>query len=131
MTTTRTRRRRISGRGLLVTIAIVGLCMWGGLLLFTYYVQPASVLAIIGAFLLLSPALFCTCTLLTYLISWAIHAARKRRPNVFQALRQGGLISAWLTFNLLLKSLHSWSLFTTIVSFGIIVIIELLVLGQG
>ncbi len=130
MTTTRV-RRRLSGRGLLITLALAGLCLWGGLLLFTYYIQPTSLLAIVGAFLLLGPALFCTCTLLTYFISWTIYAARRRRPRLAQALRQGGLIAAWLTFNLLLKSLHSWSLFTTIVSFGIIVIIELLLLGRA
>lgn len=131
MTSTRTRRSRISGRGLLIIISASALCAWGGLLLFTYYVQPTSALAIAVVFILLSVALFCTCTLLIYLISRAVLARRARRPSIVQALREGGLTTAWLVFNLLLSTLHSWSIFTTAISFGIIVVIELLVLGRA
>jgi hypothetical protein len=131
MSTTNSHSRRTRPRVLLVLLFIVALCAWGGLLLFTYYIQPKGAPAVIGAFLLLSPALFCTCTLLTYLISRVVLARRGRRPNVSLAVRQGGLISAWLIFNLLLRSLHSWSVFIAVVSFGIIVVIELLVIGRA
>jgi hypothetical protein len=105
--------------------------MWGALFVFTYFIRPQNLPAILAVFILLSAALLCTCTLLIYLISWAILAARARRPSLTQALREGGLITAWLIFNLLLSTLHSWSIFTMIVSFGIIVVVELLVLGRG
>lgn len=130
MTTTNS-QRSIGRRGLLGIISLVALCTWGALLLFTYFVQPQSMPAILVVFILLSAALVCTCTLLIYLISWAILAARAQRPSITQALREGGLTAAWLIFNLLLSTLHSWSIFTTVVSFGIIVVIELLVLGRG
>lgn len=130
MTTTRS-RRRISLRGSLILLAIGTLCAWGGLLLFTYYVQPQSAPAIVFVFCLLSLALFCTSALLIYAISWAVLARRVRRPALAQALRESGLTTAWLIFNLLLSTLHSWSIFTTLVSLGIIVVIELLVLGRN
>lgn len=130
MTTTNS-LRRLSRRGLISIIALVALCMWGALFIFTYFIRPQSLLAIIVVFILLSVALLCTCTLLIYLILWIVLSSRARRPSLTQALREGGLIAAWLIFNLLLSTLHSWSIFTTIVSFGIIVVIELLVLGRG
>jgi hypothetical protein len=128
MTTTRS-RRAISRRALLIVIAVSALCTWGGLLLFTYYVQPQGAATIV-VFLLLSIALYCTCTLLIYSISWAVLATRARRPSLAQALRESGLTTAWLIFNLLLSALHSWSIFSTVVSFGIIVVAELLVLAR-
>lgn len=131
MATINSRRRRISGRGTLILLLSGALCTWGGLLLFTYYVQPKSAPAIVFVFCLLSMALLCTCTLLVYGISWAVFATRSRRPGIAQALREGGLTTAWLIFNLLLSTLHSWSIFTTLVSLGIIIVIELLVLGRN
>ena len=117
--------RRVSRRTLLLIIAAAALCAWGGLLLFTYYVSISGP-AIFVVFVLLALALFCTCTLLIYLVSWLIH-----HPGLVLALRESGLISTWLLFNLLLNTLRSWSLFSAIVSFGIIVIIEILVLGRS
>ena len=127
---TTTNSRRMSRRTLLMVTGAVALGAWGGLLLFTYYV-PRSAPAILGVFILLSLALFCTCMLLTYLVLWVVLARRKQRPRMTQVLRESVLISTWLIFNLLLSVLRSWSLFTAIVSFGIIVVIELLVLGQA
>lgn len=130
MTSIFSRGRMLSNRALLIWIAVVALCMWGGLVLFTYYVQPVGMAAITAAFVLLALALFGTCTLLSYFISWGVLARRGRRPRILQALREGGLISLWLIFNLLLSSLHSWSIFITVIGFGIIVVVELLVLGR-
>src|SRR5438105_4876141 len=118
---TTTHSRRISRRALLLVLTVVALCAWGGLLLFTKFVA-ISVPAILIVFILLSIALFCTCALLTYLVSRLIH-----RPSLVLALRVSALISTWLLFNLILSALRSWSLFSAIVSLGIIVIIELLV----
>ena len=46
------------------------------------------------------------------------------------ALRQGALLSLWIVLNLLLRALHSWSIFVAVVSFGIILVIEVLSLGR-
>ena len=116
--------RKISSRGLLIGMLIVALLAWGGLLLFTRYIAPQSVPSFLAFFALLSVALLCTLTPLTYLIT------RAMRPRLGRATRQGGLISAWIIFNLLLRLLHSWSIFTAVISFGIIVVIEFLALGR-
>lgn len=122
--------RRISRRALLLVISAIALCAWGGLLLFTYFVTISGA-AIFAVFILLGLALFSTCVLLTYLVLWIAFARRGQIPRLRQALREGGLFSAWLLFNLVLSILHSWSLFSAIVSFGIIVIVESLVLGKS
>lgn len=121
-------QHQLNRRNLLIIIVILALCTWGGLALFTYYIQPSSLPAILAVFVLLGIALCCTCTVLIYLISWSILVRRARHPGVLQALRESGLITVWLLFNLLLSALHSWSVFTTVVSFGIIIVIELLAL---
>ncbi|SRR5258707_7895327 len=128
---TTTKARRVSRRTLLMIIAASALGAWGGLLLFTYYVRPTGMPAILVVFILLALALPSTCVLLTYLVLWIVLTRRGQRPRWLQVLRESGLISAWLLFNLALSALHSWSLFTAIVSFGIIVVVELLVLGQA
>jgi hypothetical protein len=115
---------------LLITLPIAALLAWGGLLLLTRYIAPQSVPALIAFFVLLGIALLCTLAPLIYLIARAMLARRVTRPSLIQATRQSGLISIWIIFNLLLRVLHSWSLFTAIVSFGIIVVIEVLALGR-
>src|SRR4051812_22841186 len=106
--TTKNTRRRVSRRGILLMLALMALCAWGGLLLFTYYVQPQARAALF-VFFLLSLALWTTCTLLISLVLWAILARRSRRLGLTQAMREGGLFSGWLIFNLLLSALSSWS----------------------
>jgi hypothetical protein len=128
--TTRKSYGGIRARTLLTSMLIGALLAWGGLLLFTRYVPPQGVPAFLVFFVLLGVALLCTLTLLIYLITLAILVRRARRPRLSLALRQGGLISAWLLFNLLLRALHSWSIFTAAVSFGIIVVIEFLALER-
>lgn len=122
--------RKISIRGLLISTGIVALLAWGGLLLFTRFIAPQSVPSFLGFFGLLAIALFCILTLLTYLITRAILIGRATRPHFGQVVRQAILISTWIIFNLLLRLLHSWSIFTAVVSFGIIVVIEFLALGR-
>jgi hypothetical protein len=129
MTTTHP-RRSISVRTLFITMPITALLAWSGLLLFARYIAPQSVPALIAFFVLLGVALLCTLAPLIYLIVRAMLAGRVTRPSLVQATRQSGLISIWIIFNLLLRVLHSWSLFTAIVSFGIIVVIEVLALGH-
>lgn len=98
-------------------------------MLFTRYVPPESVFAFCIFFTLLGIALFGTLTPLIYLITRGALARRIAHPTMNHALRQAILISSFLIFNLVLRVLHSWNLFTAAVSFGIIVVIELLALG--
>lgn len=123
--------RTISRRALFSTLSIIALLAWGGLLLFTRFIAPQSVSSFLGFFVLLGVALLCTFAPLIYLISRLILRRRVTRPlRISQVTRQTVLISAWIIFNLLLRLLHSWSIFTAVVSFGIIMVIEFLALGR-
>jgi hypothetical protein len=128
MTTTQA-KRGVSIRAFLIILAITALLAWGGLLLFTRYIAPANALDFLVFFVLLGPALLCTLAPLIYLVTRAILARRLYRPTMIQVIREAGLISALVIFNLLLRVLHSWSIFTAIVSFGIIVVTEILALS--
>jgi hypothetical protein len=121
----------MSHRTLLIIMILGALLAWGGLLLFTRFVAPSGVPSFLGFFSLLGAGLLCIFTPLIYLVARLILAARNSRPTLGQATRQAGLISAWIIFNLLLRLLHSWSIFTAIVSFGIIVVLEFLALGRN
>ncbi|HEU5382042.1 MAG TPA: hypothetical protein VFV38_42020 [Ktedonobacteraceae bacterium] len=128
--TTPTSRRSISARALFIALPIVALLAWGGLLLFTHYVPPQSTLAFIIFFTLSGMALFCTLAPLIHLVTRGILARRHARPVINHALREALLISIWIVFNLSLRVLHSWNFFTAIVSFGIIIVGEILALGR-
>ena len=120
----------MSRRTLLIIMVLVALLAWGGLLLYTYFVAPVGVPAILVSFCLLGVGLLCAFIPLIYFISHLILTARNSRPRLAHASRQAALISAWIIFNLLLRLLHSWSIFTAVVSFGIIIVVEFLALGR-
>ncbi len=103
---------------------------WAALLLFTHFVPPQAVLAYIAFFVLLGIALISTLSPLAYFISLRFISSRLHRATVRHALREGTLVSLWAVFNLLLRALHSWSLFVAIVSLGIVIVVEVLSLGR-
>ncbi len=103
---------------------------WAALLVFTHFVPPQTVLAYATFFVLLGVALTSTLSPLAYFISLRFVSSRLYRATVRHALRQGALLSLWIVFNLLLRALHSWSLFVAIVSLGIILVVEVLSLGR-
>ena len=103
---------------------------WAALLLFTHFVPPQAVAAYVAFFVLLGVALTSTLSPLAYFISLRFVSSRLHRATVRHALREGALVSLWVVFNLLLRALHSWSLFVAIVSLGIIIVIEVLSLGR-
>lgn len=123
--------QHISQRALLITLMLLALSAWGGLLLFTHFIAPDSLLAFLGFFCLLATGLLATCIPLIYAVARPILAMRNTRPRLGQITRQASLISAWIIFNLLLRLLHSWSIFTAVISFGIIVVIEFLALSKA
>src|SRR6266487_3146912 len=103
---------------------------WVALLVFTHFVPPQAVQAYVTFFVLLSVALTSTLSPLAYFISLRFISSRLHRATMRHALRQGALLSLWIVFNLLLRALHSWSIFVAIVSFSIILVIEVLSLGR-
>jgi hypothetical protein len=103
---------------------------WVALLLFTHFVPPQTILAYVTFFILLSVALTSTLSPLAYFIGLRFISSRLYRATLRHALLQGALLSLWIIFNLLLRALHSWSLFVAIVSLGIILVIEILSLGR-
>jgi hypothetical protein len=103
---------------------------WAALLIFTHFVPPQTVQAYVTFFVLLDVALTSTLSPLAYFISLRFISSRLHRATMRHALREGALVSLWVVFNLLLRALHSWSLFVAIVSLGIIIVIEVLSLGR-
>ena len=111
-------------------MVVMALLAWGVLLAFTYFEPPNSVMKFVVVFVLLFVALACTFTPLAYLISLRFISSRLYRATLRHALRQGMLLALWIVFNLILRALHSWSIFTAIVSLGIVAVIELLSMAK-
>ena len=111
-------------------MAAIAPLAWGGLLAFTYFEPPNSVTKFVIVFFLLFVALACTLTPLAYAISLRFISSRLYRATLRHSLRQGVLLALWIVFNLILRALHSWSIFTAIVSLGIVAVIELLSLAR-
>ena len=123
-------RRRLSRRGALFSMALMALLAWGALLTFTHFEPPNSVVNFVVVFILLFVALACTFSPLAYVISLRFISSRLYRATLRHSLRQGILLALWIVFNLVLRALHSWSIFTAIVSLGIVVVIEVLSLAK-
>jgi hypothetical protein len=111
-------------------MGLTALLAWGALLAFTYFEPPGSVMKFVVVFVLLFVALACTFTPLAYLISLRFISSRLYRATLRHALRQGLLLALWIVFNLVLRAMHSWSIFTAIVSLGIVAVIELLSMAR-
>lgn len=123
-------RRRIGRRGALYSMILLALVAWGALLAFTHFEPPTGITNFVVVFILLFVALACTFSPLAYVISLRFISSRLYRATLRHSLRQGLLLSFWIVFNLVLRALHSWSLFTAIVSLGIIAVVELLSLAR-
>jgi hypothetical protein len=117
-------------RKLLSAIVLIALLSWGGLLLFTYHVQPSTPLAFFAFFLILAVALMAIFFPLAYLIGKRFLFTRRYRSSVSQALRQGALLTFIVIANLALRLLHSWNLLTTFIIIAAAIIIEVLSLAR-
>ena len=124
------RRWRIDGRTALYILALVAPLAWAALLLYARFVPPQGVLAFAAFFILLDVALTSTFTPLAYVIGLRFISPRLYRTTVRHALRQGALLALLIVFNLLLRALQSWSIFTALVSLTIVVVIEVLSLAR-
>ena len=122
--------RRINGRTTLYILALLAPLAWSALLLYTRFVPPQGVLAFAVFFILLDIALTSTLTPLAYVIGLRFFSPRLYRATTPHALRQGALLSLLIVFNLLLRALQSWSIFTAFVSLAIVVVFEVLSLAR-
>lgn len=111
-------------------LIVLALLTWAALLAFTHFVPPVTVQAFASFFVLLGVALTCTLAPVAYLVGKRLTSSQLHRATMRNALREGALISLWVVFNLLLRALHSWSLFVAIASLGSIIVIEVLFLGR-
>ncbi len=130
MSTNYVPRRRVTRRGALYSMVLLALLAWGALLAFTHFEPPNSIVNFVVVFILLFVALAGTLSPLAYIISLRFISSQLYRATLRHSLRQGILVALLIVFNLVLRALHSWSLFTAIVSLGIIAVIELLSLAR-
>jgi len=121
---------KLSNRATLYILILLAPFLWGGLLLFTRYVPPQTVVAFIAFFVLLSVAITSTFAPIAYFISLRFLSSRLYRTTVRHALRQGALLSLCIVLNLILLSLHSWNIFAAIIIFAAAIVIEILSLGR-
>ncbi len=121
---------KLSNRATLYILILLAPFLWGGLLLFTRYIPPQTVVAFIAFFALLSVAITSTFAPIAYFISLRFLSSRLYRTTVRHALRQGALLSLCIVLNLILLSLHSWNIFAAIIIFAAAIVIEILSLGR-
>ena len=121
---------KLSNRATLYILIILAPFLWGGLLLFTRYIPPQTVLAFIAFFALLSIAITSTFAPIAYFISLRFLSSRLYRTTVRHALRQGALLSLCIILNLILLSLHSWNIFATIIILAAAIVIEVVSLAR-
>src|SRR5260370_40159622 len=114
---------QLTNRKVLYILILFAPLVWGGLLLFARFVPPHTILAFIAFFILLGAALTSTFSPLAYFISLRFLSSRLYRATVRHALPHGILLSLCIILNLVLLSLHSWSIFTAIVIFVAAVVI--------
>ena len=121
---------QFANRRTLYILTLLAPFVWGGLILFTRFIPPYTPLAYLAFFVILGVALTCTFSPLAYFIGLRFLSSRLYRTTVRHALRQGILLSLCIVLNLMLRSLHSWNVFTAIVIFVAAVIVEIVSLAR-
>jgi hypothetical protein len=120
----------MSARSSIYRLLLIILFAWSGLLLFTYFIEPQSLLALIIFFLIVSVALTSTFSIITYGIGRYLLPSRVYHTSIRRAIRQGALLSLAIVLNLILRILHSGSIFTAIMIIGAVAVLEVLVLAK-
>jgi hypothetical protein len=120
----------MSNRSSLLLLLLIAPLSWGGLLLFSYFVPPASFLSFATFFLVLTVALTSTFSPIAYVIGSRVLSLRLYRTTMRYAIRQGALLSLVIVLNLIMRSLQSWNVFTAIVILGAAVVLEVLSLAR-
>jgi hypothetical protein len=120
----------VTNRSALFLIGVIALVAWAGVLLFTGFVPPHTLLAFVAFFLILSIALISTFTPITYNLGRLFLMRRRSLVTMRYAYRQATLLALVILFNLILRALHSWNIFTALIILAIAVIIEILALAR-
>lgn len=120
----------MSNRSVLLILAGIAVLAWGGLRLFGRFVPPQSLLAFVVFLLILSVACTSTFAPVAYVIGGRLFSLRIYKVGIRPAIRQGALLSLVLVFNLILRALHSWNIFTAIVVLAVAVVVEVLSLAR-
>ena len=121
---------KLTNRATLYILLLLAPFLWGGLLLFTRFIPPHTILAFIAFFVLIGIAITSTFAPIAYFISLRFLSSRLSRTTVRHALRQGALLSLCVIFNLILLSLHSWNIFAAIIIFAAAIVIEVVSLAK-
>jgi len=111
-------------------LLLITLFAWSGLLLFTYFVEPQSPPALVIFFLIASVALTSTFSIIAYGIGRYMLPSHVYHATIRRAIRQGALLSLAIVLNLILRVLHSGSLFTGIMIVGAAIVLEVLILAK-
>lgn len=117
-------------RSSLLLSLVITLITWGSLLLFTYFIPPISLLAFVAFFALLAIGLSTTLTPITYMLGRRLFKSRLYRRTRRHGIRQGILLTLVILLNLILRALHSWNVFTCIVTLVIAVVVEVVALAR-
>ena len=120
----------VTKRNALYILIMLAPLAWAGLMLFTNYIPPGTLLTFSTFFLLLGLALTSTFAPLAYFIGLRFLSSRLYRATLRHALRQGILLALCIILNLILLALHSWNIVTTVVIFVVVVIIEVVSLAR-
>src|SRR2546421_12811679 len=121
----------MSARSSIHRLLLITLVAWSGLLLFTFFVEPQSLLAFVIFFLIASVALTSIFAIIAYGISRYLLPSRIYHATIRRAIRQGALLSLAIMLNLILRILHSGSIFTAIMIVGAAVVLEVLALAKA
>ena len=121
---------KLTNRHALYLLIVLAPILWGGLLLYTRFIPPNTLLAYFTLFILLGLAITSTFTPIAYFISLRFLSSRLSRTIVRHALRQGALLSLCVILNLILLSLHSWNIFAAIIIFAAAIVIEIVSLAK-
>jgi hypothetical protein len=121
---------KITNRQTLYLLIIIAPFLWGGLLLYTRFIPPHTLLAFTAFFLLIGIAITSTLAPIAYFIGLRFLSSRLYRTTVRHALRQGALLSLCIVLNLILLSLHSWNIFAAIIIFAAAIVIEIISLAR-
>ncbi len=121
---------KLSNRATLYILLLLAPFLWGGLLLYTRFIPPHTLLAFIAFFLLIGIAITSTFSPVAYFIGLRFLSSRLYRTTIRHALRQGILLSLCIVLNLILLSLHSWNIFAAIIIFAAAIIIEIISMAR-
>lgn len=117
------------GPSIYLLFVVAGLA-WAGLLLFTRFVAPATLLAFCIFFLIFSIALCSTLIPLAYSVDRRVFSKHHYYLLTRYALRQSGLLTVATVLNFIFLALHSWNAIMALITLLTAVILEVLFLAR-